>query len=95
MCRHETKDSFRLPDNLLLQVVKDETVILDPASGNYFTLDAIGTRMLQLFRETADLENTAAQIASEYEVAAETAKHDLVQLLKQMVEHGLAEAASH
>jgi hypothetical protein len=88
-------DKYRIPQDLLLQAVKDETVILDPNSGNYFTLDAIGTRMLQLFRETKDIRSTAAQIAAEYEVTPEIAQHDLVQLLDQMVEHGLAEAPDH
>jgi len=87
--------SYCISDKLLLQTVKNETVILDPGSGNYFTLDAIGSHMLQLFRVTADLTATAAQIASEYEVTPETAQRDLIQLLDQMVDQGLAEVQGY
>lgn len=86
---------YKIPDHLLVQMVRDETVILDPASGTYYTLDAIGTRVLQLYRETPDVDAAAAQIAAEYQVTRETARHDILALLEQMAAVGLAEAPDH
>jgi hypothetical protein len=83
--------SYTIPQRLLLQSVADEKVILDPDSGNYYTLDAIGARMIDLFRDSGSLEQTVARIVIEYEVQAETAHSDLIALLDQMVQQGLVQ----
>lgn len=84
-------DKYRIPNDLLLQTVKDEAVILDPKTGNYYTLNAVGTRMLQLYREQADVEAVVDAITSEYAIDTGTAREDLQQLLQGMAANGLAE----
>lgn len=84
-------DKYRIPKDLLLQTVKDEAVILDPKTGNYYTLNAVGTRMLQLYREQADAEAVVDAITSEYAIDTGTAREDLQQLLQGMAANGLAE----
>lgn len=82
---------YRIPDNILLQAVSDEKVILNPDTGVYFTLDAIGTRMLELVRQLDTEEAVADTVVAEYETDKDTALTDLYALLAKMVEHGLAE----
>lgn len=82
---------YKLLDGILMQAVADETVILDPVSGVYFTLDAVGSRMLALLQESNDGEVVAARIAEEYTVEPSEALVDLNDLLAQMAKHGLAE----
>lgn len=82
---------YQIPAHLLLQSVADETVILDPESGNYFTLDPVGTRMIDLLRSTDSIEQTVAGVVAEFAVSAQTASEDLITLLEQMVEHGLVQ----
>ncbi len=82
---------YNIPERLLLQSVADEKVILDPDSGNYYTLDAIGSRMIDLFRESGSLEQTVERIVIEYQVQAETAHDDLIELLDHMAQHGLVQ----
>lgn len=83
---------FKIPGDLLLQAVKDEAVILDPKSGRYFTLNAVGTRMVQLYRDRADVDAVVATIVAEYAVDAATARQDLQQLLEDLSANGLAES---
>ncbi|MCU0894665.1 MAG: PqqD family protein [Rhodospirillales bacterium] len=84
--------SYEIAPSLLLQAVADETVILDPATGNYFTLNATGTRMLQVFREAGDVEEAVVQLATEFDAPPEVLRRDLVDLLEQLVREGLAQA---
>ena len=80
---------YEIPDNLLLQSVADEKVILDPATGNYYTLDTVGARMIDLLRESGSVETTVSAIVSEYAVSAQDAQRDLIELLDNMTQHGL------
>ncbi|MBK9470002.1 MAG: PqqD family protein [Gammaproteobacteria bacterium] len=82
---------YHVPDRLLLQAVADEKVILDPDSGTYYTLDAVGSRMIDLLRETGSLEQAVAGIVEEYEVDELTALDHLTELLEQMAQHGLVQ----
>ncbi|HOP17987.1 MAG TPA: PqqD family protein [Gammaproteobacteria bacterium] len=83
---------YKIPGDLLLQSVKDEAVILDPKSGRYFTLNAVGTRMVQLYRDLADVDAVVATIVAEYAVDDATVRQDLQQLLEDLSANGLAEA---
>ena len=83
---------YKIPGDLLLQSVKDEALILDPKSGRYFTLNAVGTRMVQLYRDLADVDAVVATIVAEYAVDDATVRQDLQQLLEDLSANGLAEA---
>ena len=82
--------TYKIKPQALLQEVGDETVILNLDSGEYFTLDSVGTRMIRLFQEEPDPEAVAAKITEEYDVAFDQAYSDLNNLLEEMREHGLA-----
>ena len=80
---------YRLKENLLLQAVANETVILDPDSGSYFTLDDVGTRMIELLQETGSLDAVVEQMQIEYDTSPATIRADLTELLEKMAEQGL------
>jgi len=82
--------NYHISEKAMFQEVENESVILDLESGEYFTLDDVGTRMLQLFRNEPDTHKVAARIIKEYEVDSEQAYADLIDLLEKMVAHGLA-----
>ena len=75
----------------MMQTVRDESVILDPATGTYFTLNDVGTRMLELFREHGDIVAVVAGVTDEFAVDTATAHRDLEKLLDNLAAHGLAE----
>lgn len=82
---------YRMAPELLLQTVRDEAVILDPRHGDYFTLNDVAARMLQLYRESGDIGQVTERIVDEYVVAAADARQDLEQLLTELAAHDLAE----
>lgn len=82
---------YIIPDRLLLQAVSDEKVILDPDSGNYYTLDVVGAKMIDLLCESGSIEKTISGIVAEYAVSEESAHTDLIELLEKMTEHGLVQ----
>ncbi len=80
---------YKIQDDLLLQKVMDEMVILDPESGNYFSLDEIGSRMIELFRETGSVAEVVKTMAQEYKAIDSDIESDMITLLDEMVRHGV------
>jgi len=78
-----------VPEGVLLQHVADETVLLHLESGVYFGLDPVGTRMLDLACELADVGAITDQLVTEYDTTSEVLHRDLERLLADMTEKGL------
>ena len=49
--------AYSLPDHVLLREIRGETVLLDMDSGQYFGLDAVGTRMMTALLARPALES--------------------------------------
>ena len=71
------------------RLVDDETVLLDLASGMYFGLDGVGKQIWESVSEGDSLGETAAVIASEYEVDEAQALADVIEFASDLVERGL------
>src|SRR3954470_24639861 len=71
--------------------VAGETVILGLANGIYFGLDAVGTRVWQLLRESRRVADIRDVIVSEFDVDAATCEADLVRLITDLESHKLVE----
>jgi hypothetical protein len=62
-----------------------ETVILlDPDTGQYYTLDDVGSRVWELCDGGRSVEEIAAVITSEYEAPAKTIAADVQELLAEL-----------
>jgi len=79
----------RVPDGVLLQHVADEIILLDLASGTYFGLDPIGSRMLDLMLLHGEVEDVLDALEAEYDASRATLARDLADLADQLREHGL------
>jgi hypothetical protein len=73
----------------IAQEVSGETVILDLKSEQYFSLDAVGTRIWQLLQKTNQLAEVYEQLLSEYEVEPGQLKSDLEALIMSLANEGL------
>jgi hypothetical protein len=82
---------YRVASDLLLQEVGDEAVLLNLKDGVYFSLNEVGTRMVQLLRKHGDLDLAVATLEAEYEAPRAQIRADMVTLLEEMVSHGLVE----
>jgi len=78
-----------IPPQVMSRLVGDETVLLDLASGIYFGLDGVGKRIWESVGEGLSLGETAALIATEFEVEEAQAQADLVAFASDLVERGL------
>jgi hypothetical protein len=76
------------PD-VLVQEVDDESVLLNLASEQYFGLDEVGTRMWQALSSCDSVQAAHDQLLKEYAVEEERLRSDLLDLVDQLVEHGL------
>ena len=81
--------SVRVSDDVVVRELDGEAIILNLASGVYFGLDPVGTRMWQLIGRLACLKDVLAAMRDEYDAPAETIERDLLQLVSELTEKGL------
>jgi hypothetical protein len=80
-----------LKEGLLIQKVVDELVILEPQSGDYFTLNNMGALMLEKLQAGQSTEQIAEHISAEYAVDSAQVSLDLKALLEQLALVDLAQ----
>jgi Coenzyme PQQ synthesis protein D (PqqD) len=73
--------------------VEGESVILNLADGVYYGLDGVGARVWELLRQPRTLEELCDAVTAEYEVDADMARHDLLELLGELSARRLVEPA--
>ena len=66
-----------------------EAVILELASGTYFGLNDVGTRVWALIGERRSLRQVFDALCQEYDVAPETLERDLLELVEKLRAKGL------
>jgi Coenzyme PQQ synthesis protein D (PqqD) len=76
-------------EQVISQEVSGETVMLDLESECYFGLDAVGTRIWQLIRDSGDLRTIYSTLLAEYEVEETQLQADLDALLTEASARGL------
>ncbi len=82
-------EKVRIPQEVLARKVGGETVMLDLASGTYFGLDPIGTRIWELFGQGKTLAEVCDVMTSEYEVSHDDIKRDVLSLVEELSNRGL------
>jgi len=78
-----------IPEDVMFRILGDEAVILNLASGVYFGLDSVGTRMWQLISEHGSTDKVVEAMLEEYEVEEGKLRDDLEKLMQQLSEKGL------
>jgi hypothetical protein len=68
-----------------------EAVLLDLASGTYFGLDEVGTRIWQLLGEHGSDEPVVAALLDEYDIDEARIRADLDRLVGELHEKGLVQ----
>ena len=72
--------------------VDEDTVILDTASGRYFSLEGVGSTLWRALQEPRSFDELLATVLESYDVGVETAEHDVRALLGNLEEAGLVAA---
>lgn len=84
-------DRVKVPDDILVSGLEGESVILNLNSERYFGLDEVGTRMMSVLSESNSIQAAYEKLLEEYDVEGEVLRKDLISIIEQMVEQGLAE----
>jgi predicted transcriptional regulator len=70
--------------DVVSRVVEGEAVLLDLASGKYFGLNEVGSRVWELAQNSITVGALFQQLRSEFDVAEETLRTDLDALLADL-----------
>lgn len=76
---------YTLTENAMYQKVLDETVILDAQTGQYFTLDAITTKIVDLINQQKTIQDVATEIFQSYEAPIDIITQDIGELVEEML----------
>lgn len=79
--------------NVYARAFGEEVVLLDFGKGEYFGLDAVGADIWRRLEAGDDLGTIANHICADYEVSRDAALRDIVDLVVQLRNHALLDAA--
>ena len=82
-------DRVRVPDDVLISKLQDESVILNLNSERYFGLDNVGTRMLTVLSTANSIEAAYELLLTEYDVDPQQLRQDLISLIENLLQQGL------
>lgn len=80
---------YQLIENVLFQKVDNETVILEPETGQYFTLDPVGTYMVENLQLGQTFSKVIESVLSTYNTSKTEVENDLQELITNMLSQGL------
>lgn len=82
-----------LPADVLVRRLKTESVLLSLRSEQYFGLDAVGTRMWEVLTTSESVAAACTLLLGEYDVEAAVLRQDALNLIAELVRHGLLETS--
>lgn len=86
-------DRVRVPDDVLISNLQEESVILNLDSERYFGLDDVGTRMLSVLSTSDSIEAAYESLLEEYDVDGQVLRQDLLALVESLVQKGIVQVA--
>ncbi len=85
---------YKLSNDILLQEVANEMVILNLADGQYYGLNEIGARIIQLMSRGEDITSITQNLLEEFDVEQTVLERDVQDLIDELQQHALIESAS-
>lgn len=82
--------NIAIKPEVMLQRVADEMVLLEPASGDYFTLNEVGAIIAEQMQAGKSEDKIASYLTEVFDVTFEQAQQDTQSLLEALVDAGLA-----
>ena len=88
-------DRVRVPDDVLISNLQQESVILNLDRERYYGLDDVGTRFLSVLNTSDSIEAAYNALVEEYDVDEEVLRKDLLTLVENLIEQGIVQKISH
>lgn len=73
------------------QISDEEVALLQLESKNYFSLNVTGVRIWQTLKKGGGLRDACLRLQSEFDVDAAQAERSVIELIEQLLDHGLVE----
>ena len=86
-------DRIRVPKDVLISRLQEESVLLNLDNESYYGLDDVGTRMLSVLNSSDSVQSAWLQLVDEYDVDREVLRDDLVSLVERLLAQGLVEVS--
>lgn len=80
---------YEVSPDAVFRDLEGESVILDLASGTYYGLNEVGTRIWTLMAAGRDEDAIAGALHAEFDVTLEGARADLAALASELLSRGL------
>jgi len=87
-------DRVRVPDDVLISRLQEESVILNLDNERYFGLDDVGTRMLSVLTTSDSIEAAYKSLLDEYEVDGQVLRQDLLELIESLSTKGIVKVSA-
>jgi hypothetical protein len=87
-------DRVRIPEEVLISRLQEESVILNLDSERYFGLDDVGTRILSVLTAADSIEAAYESLRDEYDVDGQVLRQDLVALIENLLQQGIIEVTA-
>ena len=84
-------DRVRVPDDVLISNLQEESVILNLDSERYYGLDDVGTRFLSVLTTSDSIEAAYEKLIQEYDVDEEVLRKDLLTLVENLLAQGIVQ----
>jgi hypothetical protein len=84
-------DRVRVPDDVLISNLQEESVILNLDNERYYGLDDVGTRFLSALNTADSIEAAYEKLVQEYEIDKEVLRKDLLTLVENLLEQGIVQ----
>lgn len=84
-------DRVKIPDDVLISHLQEESVILNLDSERYYGLDGVGTRILSVLTTSDSIEAAYERLINEYAVDGPVLRQDLLELVESLVQQGIVE----
>jgi hypothetical protein len=79
----------RLANDVLMQKVGDDAILLNLNTENYFTLDEVGTRIINTLQESDSVKQAIGKLVEIYEVDEGRLTSDAIRLVEECEQNGL------
>ena len=87
-------DRVRVPEDVLISRLQEESVILNLDSERYFGLDDVGTRFLSVLTTSESIEAPYQSLLEEYDVDRDVLREDLLALIENLSQQGIIEVSA-
>lgn len=85
--------TYRRSEHALFADVGDDVVALHVAKGNCYGMENVAAEVWNMLEKPASLDQLCARLLERFEVEPETCRRDVANLLQQLQQEGLIEAA--